>query len=60
MVSKSKTQTQKFAIRLAKKFLKAKSYQLKAKVVALHGDLGALAQGILEAGAGVALGQVGK
>jgi len=26
----------------------------------LHGDLGALAQGILEAGAGVALGQVGK
>ena len=41
MISKSKFKTQKFAIRLAKKFLKAKSYQLKAKVIALHGDLGA-------------------
>lgn len=41
MISKSKTQTQKLAIRLAKKLLNAKRLTLHAKVIALHGDLGA-------------------
>ena len=41
VISKSKIQTQKFAIRLAKKLLNAKRLTLNAAVIALHGDLGA-------------------
>jgi|SRR3989344_7728825 len=43
MISKSKTQTQKFAIRLANKILKTNRFDrsVGATVIALHGDLGA-------------------
>ena len=43
MISKSKLQTQKFAIRLAKKILRANrpEYSRGAIVIALYGDLGA-------------------
>jgi len=49
MVSKSKSQTQKFAIRLAKKILNVPTLQselrsrkrIGATIIALHGDLGA-------------------
>src|SRR3989338_10325790 len=46
MLSKSKFQTQKFAIRLAKKLLKIgqpnrSEHSRRATIIALHGDLGA-------------------
>ncbi len=41
MISKSKSQTQKFAAKIAKKILRPTSYALRPKIIALHGDLGA-------------------
>lgn len=41
MISKSKSQTQKLAARLAKRILRTTYYGLRARVIALHGDLGA-------------------
>ena len=40
MLSKSKTQTQKIAAKLAQKILRATDYELRAKVIALSGNLG--------------------
>lgn len=40
MITKSKTETQKIAARLAKKILNSKSYILNSKIIALRGNLG--------------------
>jgi tRNA threonylcarbamoyladenosine biosynthesis protein TsaE len=40
MISKSKKQTQKLAIRLAKRILRPTPYALRAKIIALQGELG--------------------
>ncbi len=41
MISKSKSQTQKFAVKIAKQILKKKTQKFGAAVIALKGDLGA-------------------
>lgn len=41
MITRSKTQTQKFAVKLAKTILLRPSKRVGATIIALHGDLGA-------------------